>query len=261
MKMNPLLVSSCLAVAVLGTTAMAAAPAAASAPAAKSTLDNKQKPPDKPKPKAPDKPKPPSAKKPEKEKEKPKETPAAKKAVVVGSEVDGTITMTDLDSKAHKLSDLRGKVVVINFWSAHSADSNAYDKRLAEIATTQGAKGVVFIGIDSDKSDFDPTVKDPKQTLHDALKKSGLDDKMVLVLDKDGALMSEFAAKQAPYALVIDGKGVLRYSGPIDDDPKGDKKDAKHFLTDAINAATTAKPEPPPAGGDGKTPPPPPKKG
>jgi thiol-disulfide isomerase/thioredoxin len=252
MKLNRLLVSSCLAAAVLGTPALAGLVSAKSAPDAKSAIDNKQKPPDKPKPKAPDKPKPPPAKPPAKE--TPKETPA-KKTVAVGSEVDGALTLTDTDAKAHKLSEMRGKVVVLQFWSAHSADSSAYDKRLAEIATAQGAKGVVFFGIDSDKSDFDATVKDPKATLHDALKTRGLDGKMTLVLDKDGALMTQLNGKPAPYALVIDAKGILRYAGPIDDDPKGDKKDAKHFLNDAIEAAAAAKPAPPPEGKE------PPKKG
>jgi len=222
--------------AVLGATTITAHATMTSAPSLNNAGDppkQKPKPPDKPKAKAPDKPK---------EKEKPKEQPKSDKKIAVGSEVDGTISMTDVDSKPHKLADMRGKVVVLEFWSGHSADSMAYDKRLAELVAAEEAKGVVFIGIASDKSDFDPTVKDPNTALKDALKKSGLDGKMTLVPDKDGALMTKFGGKAAPYALVIDAKGVLRYSGPADEDPKGEKKDAKHYLSDAIDSAMGAKP-------------------
>ncbi len=245
MNIHRLLVPSCMIAAVLGVTTIGAHATTTTAPAMNKAGDppkQKPKPPDKPKAKAPDKPK-----------EKPKEQPKSDKKIAVGSEVDGAISMTDLDAKAHKLADMRGKVVVLEFWSAKSADSMAYDKRLAELVTTQEAKGVVFIAIDADKADFDPTVKDPNAALKEALKSRGLDGKMVLVADKDGALMTKFGGKPAPYSLVIDAKGILRYSGPADEDPKGEKKDAKHFLNDAIDAAVAAE-KPAPAGG-GKEPP------
>jgi peroxiredoxin len=244
MNIHRLLVSSCMAAAMLGvTTVTANAMTTASTASHAGDPKQKPKPPDKPKAKTPDKPK---------EKEKPKEQPKTDKKIAVGSEVDGTIALTDLDAKTHKLADMRGKVVVLEFWSAHSPDSMAYDKRLAELVTSEEAKGVVFIGIASDKSDFDPTVKDPNAALKEALKKNGLDGKMPLVADKDGSLMTKFGGKSAPYALVIDAKGVLRYSGPADEDPKGEKKDAKHYLNDAIDSALGAKPAP---GEGGKEPP------
>lgn len=250
MNVNRLLVSSCLVAAVLGTTAIAASTTTANTVDAKSAIDTTQKPPDKPKAKAPDKPKPP-AKAPPKA-DKPKEAPpAAKKPLTVGSEVDGAMTLTDIDAKAHKMSDMRGKVVVIHFWSAHSPDETAWDKKLAEIETAQSAKGVQFIGVDSDKADFDATVKDPSAAAKEALKARGLEGKMPLVLDKDGSLMTHFSGKAAPYAVVIDAKGIVRYAGPVDEDIKGEKKDAKHYLNDAIDSAMAAKP----AAGDGKEPP------
>lgn len=247
MNMNRILLTSCLAATLIGTSAIAAHAAVANPTATKNAGDNKQKPPDKPKGKTPDKPKPP-AKSPPKSPDKPRESPAGKKPLAVGSEVDAGMTLTDVDAKAHKMSDMRGKVVVLEFWSAHSADETAWDKRLAEIAAAQEAKGVVFIGVDSDKSDFDPTVKDPANAIKEALKARGLEGKMPVVLDKDGALMTQLGGKTAPYALVIDAKGIVRYAGPVDEDIKGEKKDAKHFLNDAIDSAVAAKPagkEPP----------------
>jgi hypothetical protein len=175
MNIQRLLVSSCAIAAVLGVTTVNAHSKTTSSSTTSIAGNPKQKPKpaEQPKPKAPDKPK----------AEKPKEQPKSDKKIAVGSEVDGAISLTDLDGKAHKLSEMRGKVLVLEFWSARSADSSAYDKKLAELMTTDGAKGVTFIGIDSDKADFDPGVKDPNGTLKEALKTRGL-DKMTLVPDK-----------------------------------------------------------------------------
>jgi peroxiredoxin len=197
-----------------------------------------QKPPEKPKPKAPDKPKPKTPDKP-KEAEKPKEEKA--KPIGIGNEVDAALVLNDIDGKGHKLADLRGKTVVIQFWSSHTSAS--YDKRLAELATANGSKGVVFLAIDSDKADVEGA-KDPAVALREALKTHGLDGKFPLIHDKDGALAKQFSSSAtAPHAFVLDAKGVLRYSGAIDDDPAGTRKEGvKHYLSDAIDAVVAGKP-------------------
>lgn len=239
-----ILLSLFTAVTLNAATGAAIAGDATTAPATSAALD-KPKPPDKPKPKAPDKPKTPEKPKatpPAKTPEKPKEAEKGK-AITIGSEVDGGLTLTDIDAKAHKLSDLRGKVVVVQFWSAHAPTTAPYDKRIAELVAAQSAKGVVFIAIDSDKADVEGA-KDPAVALRDALKAHGLEGKLPLVQDKDGALMTQFGAKASgPHAFVIDAKGMLRYSGAIDDDPAGDRKEGvKHYLTDALDAVIAGKP-------------------
>src|SRR5204863_342938 len=83
-------------------------------------------------------------------------------------------------------------------------------------------KGVVFVAIDSDKADVEGA-KDPLVALREAQKAHGLDGKLPLVFDKDGALAKQFSASAtAPHAFVLDAKGVLRYAGAIDDDPVSD---------------------------------------
>lgn len=192
---------------------------------------------------APQKPaKPPAAKPPAKAPEKPvkpAEKPAEKpperhesKPFAIGSEVDAALAMTDVSGKAINMKDLRGKIVVVQFWST---SSNAYDKRIAALATEYAAKGVTFVAIDADKADCDDTKK-----LQEAITKAGIT--FPVVADKNAAFADRFGAQTSSHAFVIDAKGMLRYSGAIDDDPKGEKGDkATHHLKGALDALIAGK--------------------
>lgn len=202
--------------------------------------------PEKPKPKPPpkpgEKPVPPAGKDKPHPADKPKPAEAPK-TIGLGNEVDANLALTDIDGKPHKLADLRGKTVVVQFWSAHNGA--AYDKRLAELIAADEKKGVVFVAVDADKADVEGA-KDANQALHELLKQHGLDGKVPLVFDKDGALAKQFSASNAgPHAFVLDAKGVVRYAGAIDDDPPGTRKEGvKHYLSDAIDAVVAGKPVP-----------------
>ena len=178
--------------------------------------------------------------------EKPAQKPAEKpmpKAAAIGSEVDAGITMTDTAGKAHVLKDLRGKIVVVHFWSS---GFNAYDARLAALAKEYEAKGITFLGVDSDPAD----AADPKK-LGEAITKAGL--AFPVSIDKDGMLAEKFGAQTTSQSFVIDAKGMLRYSGAIDDDPKSEKADkATPHVKRALEALLAGKDVPaattPPAG-------------
>ena len=51
-----------------------------------------------------------------------------------------------------------------------------------------------------------------------------------------------FRARTTPHCYVIDQKGVLRYEGALDNDPRGRKgEDATMYVRDAIDAALAGK--------------------
>ena len=180
-------------------------------------------------------PPPPKPKPPEKKTEPPKKEekkPEPKKVFAIGQEVDPTLSMTDVAGKAINFKDLRGKIVVVHFWSMASP---GYDKRLAAMAADYEKKGVTFIAIDPDATDAADTKK-----LQEYMTKNGIT--FPVVLDKGGALAERFAASNTAHAFVIDSKGVLRYSGAIDDDPKGEKADkATPHLKNALDAVIAGK--------------------
>jgi thiol-disulfide isomerase/thioredoxin len=60
------------------------------------------------------------------------------------------LTLKDADGHRVRLSDYRGKVVVLNFWATWCGPCNAEMPALVEAEKTYGSRGVVFIGVSLD---------------------------------------------------------------------------------------------------------------
>lgn len=174
----------------------------------------------------------PKPKPPEPKKEEPKKEAA--KPVAIGSELDGSLALEDSAGKAHAIKDYRGKITVLAFWSSGSA-ADAQEKRLAKIAADYSAKGVSFVAVDAVAGEADNA-----KTVQEAAAKSGV--AFPVLLDKSGALAGRLGARALDEVFVLDAKGVLRYSGSIDDDPKGEKADkAQDYLSAALKSLADGK--------------------
>ena len=60
-----------------------------------------------------------------------------------------------------------------------------------------------------------------------------------VLLDEDGKMGEAYDARTTPHMYIIDGEGVLRYMGAIDDKPTasiGDVKGAKNFVVAALKS-------------------------
>lgn len=156
----------------------------------------------------------------------------------VGRETDPAVSMTDISGKSQSLKDLRGKFAVLHFWSL-DAGSAVYDKALAALYADYSKKGVVFIAIDPSKADVDPGA-DPYKRIQDYATKNGLS--FPIVADKSHALVDKFGAQTMAHSFVIDAKGILRYSGAVNDEPDGKKSGkATPQLKQAIEALIAGK--------------------
>jgi peroxiredoxin len=183
---------------------------------------------DPPKKEAP-KPKPPEPKKAE-----PKKPEPAAKPIAIGGELDGVLALEDAAGKAHAMKDYRGKIVVLAFWSSGSA-ADAQEKRLAKIATDFAGKNVIVLAVDAVAGEADNA-----KTVQEAATKSGVT--FPVLLDKSGTLAERLGAKALDEVFVLDAKGLLRYSGSIDDDPKGEKADkAQDYLSAALKSVIDGK--------------------
>jgi peroxiredoxin len=159
----------------------------------------------------------------------------------VGSETDPAVSLTDISGKSQTLKDLRGKTVVLQFWSLDPA-SAAYDKALAALYADYSKKGVVFIAIDPNKADFD-SGGDANKRIQDYAAKNGL--AFPIVADKSFTLVDKFGAQTTAHSFVIDAKGMVRYSGAVNDDPDGKKADkATPQLKNALDAVLAGKDAP-----------------
>ncbi len=212
------------ALAILTALAFCASPLLASSPGGQT-----------PKKKEPPKKEAPKAKQPEPKKAE----PAAVKPLAIGSELDGALALEDAAGKSHTMKDYRGKITVLAFWSSGSAGS-AQEKRLAKIAKDFEAKNVTVIAVDAVAGEADNA-----KTVQEAATKSGVT--YPVLLDKAGSLTAHLGAKSLDEVFVLDAKGILRYSGAIDDDPKGEKADkAVDYLTPALKAIADGKDAPTP---------------
>ena len=193
-----------------------------SAPLTAGSLDGKKDPPKQEKKKDPAKP----------AEKKPVET--GPKTIAIGSEIDAATSLVDCTGKAHTLKQYRGRIVVLQCWSTTSAKS-PQATRLSKIAQDYAGKNVTVLAIDPV-----PGESTDAKGVQDILKKSGAS--FPVLLDEGAILAERLGASALDQVFVLDGKGVVRYTGAIDDDPKGEKADkAEVFLTAALNSLVDGK--------------------
>ncbi len=140
-------------------------------------------------------------------------------------------TLKDTDGKVYKLSDFKGKVVVLE-WLNHKCpvvnrvhDAKLMTKTLAKFKN----KPVVWLGIDS-SSFANEKVSEIK-----AWKQQRKLDYPIL-LDAPGEVGQAFGAKTTPHMFVIDQKGVLAYAGALDNNQYGDKENPRNYVEEAVSA-------------------------
>ncbi|QAT88895.1 peroxiredoxin [Corallococcus coralloides] len=143
-------------------------------------------------------------------------------------------TLKDEAGKAHSLSEYKGKVVVLE-WANPECP---FVKRHYEAKTMQNtqkgfdAKKVVWLTVDSSSTHNAKSAADWK-------KKEGFSQPVLL--DTDGTVGKRYAAKTTPHMYVIDGEGVVRYTGAIDNDPRGKEATKVNYVQTAVDALLNGK--------------------
>ena len=169
------------------------------------------------------------------------------KVLEVGSTVPERVALPDLDGKQHSFKDLRGKVVVVHFWSdrcPYEEHGNPVFARME--AKYKDSKDVVLIGINSNQNELGAKpAKDADHSKHytnlrEKLKEAKLNHTMLA--DHGNVVSNLFQAKSTPHCFVIDKKGVIQYAGALDDDPRGQKgEEATNYVVDAVTAVLAEK--------------------
>jgi thiol-disulfide isomerase/thioredoxin len=70
-----------------------------------------------------------------------------------GSQKPASLTLKDLHGAKVKLSDLRGKVVVLNFWATWCTPCDAEMPLLVKSAAAYEGKNVVYVGVSVDAAE------------------------------------------------------------------------------------------------------------
>lgn len=152
-------------------------------------------------------------------------------------------TLKDVNGKEHKLSDLKGKNIVLEWINPgcpvcrRVMASGLVEQMRTELKAID--KDFVHLAINSTKN---MTAQDSV----DYLKKYKLAEDIPALDDSEGTVGKLYGAKTTPHMYVIDSKGVLRYSGAFDDDPSGRKSDRTNYVVNALRqivAGETVTPE------------------
>lgn len=151
---------------------------------------------------------------------------------------------TDSNGIVHKLSDYKGKYVVLEWHGWHCAwthkyyDSGAMQKLQAEWT----AKGVIWLSILSDRPGSE-SFKSP-QSENEDLKATGAKP-TAAILDPDGTIGHLYNAQSTLHMIVIGPDGQVRYNGAIDDHPTDDPADipkSKNYVSAALVESMAGRP-------------------
>jgi len=126
--------------------------------------------------------------------------------------------LKDLDGKEHKLSDYKGKTVVLEWYNPdcpfvvkqhNEGPLKTFAKDLAKngfvyLAINSGAPGKQGAGLERNKT---------------SLTEYGIEHPVLL--DEDGKVGKAYKSRNTPHMYVIDPTGTLAYAGAIDNAPMG----------------------------------------
>ncbi len=109
-------------------------------------------------------------------------------------------TLQDINGVSHKLSDYRGKVVMLNFWATWCPPCRKEIPEFAELQQEYGPAGIQFVGIAMDDEGLS-TVK-PWLTTHPV---------SYPILIPDGKVAGDYGVNSSiPVTFVIDKDGMIQ---------------------------------------------------
>ena len=146
--------------------------------------------------------------------------------------VDG-FSLPDVDGKMQTLDGLKGKNGTLVVWlSAQCPVVRGYKDRINEIAADYQAKGINFVGINSNATEDLNWVKSN-------IAEFGY--KFPVLIDKGNTLADKWGATVTPEVYYFNAKNVLLYHGAIDNDRSG-KNITEQFLRTAFDSSLGGKP-------------------
>ena len=157
-------------------------------------------------------------------------------------------TLTDSKGTSHKLSDFRGKFVVLE-WLNHECPfvkKHYSSGNMQKLQQEYTAKGVVWLSIISSAPGKQGHRTGP-QAEADTKDKNAAPT--AVLLDPSGEVGKKYDAKTTPEMFLLDKEGKILYAGAIDSIKSTDSADiakAENHVRQALNAALAGQPVPKP---------------
>jgi peroxiredoxin len=146
--------------------------------------------------------------------------------------------LTTLDGKAFSLASAAKaqKAVVLMWISTQCPYSNAYNAQMKDLANAYASKGVLFVGINSNKTeDASKAVSHAKVNGHS----------FPILKDPDNKVADLYNAQRTPEVFVVDSQGKVRYHGRItaDHEDPASSPDLKNALDEMLAGKPVARTE------------------
>jgi peroxiredoxin len=140
----------------------------------------------------------------------------------IGSTIEN-FSLPDTAGATQSLNDLKGKNgSVVVFLSAQCPVVRGYVERINQLAADYEAKGINFIGINSNSSESLDWVRSNK---------AEFGYKFPVLIDKGNVIADKLGATVTPEVYYVDAKGGLLYHGAIDNDRSGRRVTATYLRT------------------------------
>jgi hypothetical protein len=152
-------------------------------------------------------------------------------------------SVSDSNGKTHKLSDFKGKWVVLEWQNEgcpyvkkHYGSGN-----MQKLQKEWTAKGVVWLTVISSAQGQQGYMTGAQANGYMAEKKAG---QTAVLLDPSGTMGMAYGAKTTPHMYVVSPEGTLVYNGAIDDKPTTDQADvatATNYVSAALKEGMAGK--------------------
>ena len=133
--------------------------------------------------------------------------------------------LPDLHWDRHSPSRYRGKILILNFWSAECPHSERTDRYLVSLLKNWNGE-VVMLSIASNRNES------IRMVAH-AAKARGVSN---LLIDSEHLVADLYEAVTTPHVFVADREGILRYRGAVDNITFRRREATHFFLQDAVEA-------------------------
>ena len=133
--------------------------------------------------------------------------------------------LRDTDGHVHRLGDYRGRIVILNFWSAECPQCERVDSDLLTCLREWTGRATLLT--------LAANVNEMDENLATIARTRGMSP---VLLAHRTPVPDEYEAKTTPHLFVVDASGFLRYRGAYDDVTFRQRTPTKSYLKDAVEA-------------------------
>jgi hypothetical protein len=133
--------------------------------------------------------------------------------------------LPDLDGVTRELSDLRGRIAVLVFWSCECAHIERFESSLEQLPLTWKDDVVIW-----------RVASAANESLEQLRHKADALGVGPILLDRDQAVADAFGAEVTPHVVALDRQGVIGYLGAPDDVTLRQRQPTRSYLAEAVAA-------------------------